>query len=502
MSLGTKLFLWLATPLILLLTLAAYADERENRDRLRAELAREGRAITRTVQLAIEDALRDRQLADVRDLVNEISGYEKVLGVRLFDAQGHVRFQAASLDSFPFQRYDELQQVFATRASIESNRRIASHPAMSFLSPLIAVDGTLLGAVQVLQLESYIEEDVRATRRSIAGLTAALILATGLVLSLVTRYAVSRPIDRLVSVVRAVGRGETSAHVTFHGKDELGRLASEWNAMCDRLEVARASLEREQLERSRVEADLRKAEHLASVGRLAAGLAHEIGTPLNVITGRSELLLRRVGENRSAQENLRIVLAQADRISGIVRRMLDFAKAQELALGPVDLGRLLTRVREYLGHRFDQEGVRCTLDVSAGLPSVNGDEERLVDVFMNLAVNAIDAMPSGGRLDLSVRAERRSRPGDELLRDVVVAQVRDDGQGIAPADLERIFDPFYTTKEIGKGTGLGLSLSYGIIREHDGWMEVESALGHGTTISVVVPAAAAASAARYDRSRA
>ena len=487
MSLGTKLFLWLATPLILLLTLAAYADERENRERLRAELAREGRAITRTVQLAIEDALRDRQLADVRDLVNEISGYEKVLGVRLFDAQGHVRFQAAALDSFPFERFDELQRVFATRAPIESNRRIASQPAMSFISPLIAVDGTLLGAVQVLQLESYIEEDVRATRRSIAGLTAALILATGLVLSLVTRYAVSRPIDRLVSAVRAVGRGDTSAHVAAQGKDELGRLAAEFNAMCDRLDTARASLEREQLERSRVEGELRKAEHLGSVGRLAAGLAHELGTPLNVITGRSELLLRRVGDNQVAAENLRIVLAQADRISGIVRRMLDFAKAQELSLTAVDLGRLLGRVREYLSHRFDEDGIRCSLEVADDLPTVMGDEERLVDVFMNLAVNAIDAMPRGGRLHLSVARERRSRPGDEEARDVVAARVRDDGQGIPPEALERIFDPFYTTKEIGKGTGLGLSLSYGIVREHDGWMEVESEPGRGTTIAVLLP---------------
>ena len=487
MSLGTKLFLWLASPLVLLLMLAAYADERENRIRLREELAREGRAISRTVQLAIEDALRDRQLSDIRDLVDEISGYEKVLGVRLFDAKGNVSYQAASLDSFPFALRDDLEGVFDSRQAIESNRRIGANPAMSFIRPLLGVDGSLQGAVQVIQLESYIEEDVRATRRSIAGLTAALICATAIILSLGTRYTVSRPIERLMTGVREVGRRGTARRVEADGSDELARLATEFNAMCERLDAARASLLLEQGERLRVEADLRKMEHLASVGRLAAGLAHEIGTPLNVIAGRSELLLRRLPEEKVAAENLRIVMAQVDRISAIVRRMLDFAKAQELNLAPVDLAHLLERVREYLAVRFEENGVDCTLLLPPNLPAVRGDADRLIDVFLNLAVNAVDAMPEGGDLTIHATVEERVPPGRDTGRASVVVRFIDTGCGIDASALERIFDPFYTTKEVGKGTGLGLSVSYGVVREHDGWFEVRSAIGEGTTMSVVLP---------------
>jgi signal transduction histidine kinase len=241
-------------------------------------------------------------------------------------------------------------------------------------------------------------------------------------------------------------------------------------------------------ERRRIEISLRNAERLASVGRLAAGLAHEIGTPLNVIVGRAESLRKKLQGNEPAERNLQIITGQIERIATTVKGMLDYSRSREVRLSPTALTDVLGKVIEFLEDRFLNTSIRVETDFKRTCPLVHADADRLYEVFLNLAVNAIDAMPSGGTLSVKVGAEIRphaERPGPE--RPFAVVSFEDQGFGIAPGDLERIFDPFFTTKEVGKGTGLGLSISYGIVREHGGWIQVRSTVGTGTAITVFLP---------------
>jgi two-component system NtrC family sensor kinase len=291
--------------------------------------------------------------------------------------------------------------------------------------------------------------------------------------------------------------------VPIRRRDELGRLTQEFNAMCERLEAARGSLLQAQEEQRRMEARLREAERIAAMGKIAAGLAHEVGTPLNVISGRTEALLRSGATGEPGARHLKVISGQIRRIARIVRGMLDFGRAREPHLTPTELGDVLEKVLELLEDRFAERGIAVRVVSAPRVPGVLADADQLQEVFLNIALNAVDAMPHGGTLTIEAgMATRRppvlpaSGPGAgpaapsgaaEEPRAYASVAIGDTGVGIAEENLGRLFDPFFTTKEVGQGTGLGLSVAYGIVRDHGGWIDVESEKGHGTRVTVFLP---------------
>jgi signal transduction histidine kinase len=276
--------------------------------------------------------------------------------------------------------------------------------------------------------------------------------------------------------------------VRVRRQDELGRLAGEFNTMRQRLAAAHERLAASQRARRRIESDLRRAEQLASLGRFAAGVAHEIGTPLNVISGRAETLLQRLRGDAAGERGLGIISEQIDRISRIVRGVLDFARARELRIVPTDLGRTIGAVVALVEEQFQVRGITVEVVVAPALPMLAADPDQLHQVFLNLVVNAGDAMPAGGRLRVAAQLAERSGPEPgAAVRPCLAVAFEDTGTGIAPGNLERVFEPFFTTKEVGGGTGLGLAISYGIVREHGGWIDITSSVGSGTCVTVCLP---------------
>jgi signal transduction histidine kinase len=495
MTLGTRLTLSLAGPLILVMALFGYIDQRNSRSLLQDELAREGRALARTVQLAMEDALRDRQIEDVRALVNKVTGYERVLGLRIFNEQGTIIYEPPDLTAYPFVAESSLRAALQSGRPSEALSRIGDQPVLTFIVPLRDPKGQTIGALQLLQLESYVDEDARASRNSIATLTVCMILITTVIVSLVTRVSVARPIADLAQSFREVGSGDLKALVPARRGDEFGRLAQEFNGMCERLQASQRSLLDAQEERRRMEARLRHAERLASLGRLAAGLAHEIGTPLNVIGGRAERLLRALADNEPATRSLKIICAQMERIARIVRGMLDFARVHEPRLARVDVAPILGRALELFGQKFEEAQVRLISSIPEDESGVMVDADQIHQVFLNLCANALDAMPGGGTLHVSAaQVERRHPEGSGGIRPFLAVTFADTGAGIAPENLDKVFDPFFTTKDVGRGTGLGLSVSYGIVREHGGFFDIESEPDRGTRLTVYLPAVTGAAA--------
>jgi signal transduction histidine kinase len=490
LRIGLRLTLSLIVPLVALTVVIGVLYGRRSQRILHEELAKEGRAISLVVQIAITDYFVHDQLFEIEELVDRVTNYEHVLGLRVFDPVGRLVYQSASLKPYPFQSSRQLRTVLAERKSAMTHRTVGRETAVGTIVPLIDDGGRLRGAVQVLQLESYIHQDMAATFNFILILILSMAAAIVAIVLVVTRMSITRPIADLVGSFREVSVRGVPAGVPIHAEDEFGWLAREFNGMCDRLHSARLSLIAEQDHRRDIETRLRNAERLAGLGRLAAGLAHEIGTPLNVISGRAESLLRASRGNELAERHLRIITSQTERITRIVRDMLDFARKKPARRVELDLRDPIHDVLELLEEQFQKRQIEVHVEPADGLAAINGDPDQLQQVFLNLTLNAMDAMPAGGELRIASSLELLSNPERGGPPQLCIAVCFEDfGSGILAQDRNHVFDPFFTTKEAGQGTGLGLAVSYGIIEEHGGWFDLRSELGQGTRITVILPVA-------------
>jgi PAS domain S-box-containing protein len=238
--------------------------------------------------------------------------------------------------------------------------------------------------------------------------------------------------------------------------------------------------------RIRLEEQLQHSEKMASIGILAAGVAHEVNTPLTGISSYTQMLREQIKPEDLRYPLLEKIEKQTFRAAKIINNLLNFSRSGSADLERLDLNKLLLDVVSLLEHQLERNRVKVLKQFAEDLPSVRGNENRLQQVFFNLILNARDAMPSGGWLTLVTRSDD----------DTVIVEVKDTGHGIERGDIRRIYDPFFTTKGIGRGTGLGLSVSYGILQEHGGAIFVESVPGKGTTFQVALPATPTAEAAR------
>ena len=230
---------------------------------------------------------------------------------------------------------------------------------------------------------------------------------------------------------------------------------------------------------------------------MAAGLAHEIGTPLNVVTGRAELLASGKLDSKATRVSAQAIQSEAQRITRIVRELLDFARQNTPQRSCQNLNELITTTRELMETVAIKHHTNLHLSLPDSQLSANIDAGQIQQVLTNLIINAIQSAGNDGNVTITLTNAERKTPGNEggtnnIYRTVIIA---DDGEGISAEDREHIFEPFFTTKDVGEGTGLGLSISHGIIQEHGGWIEVESSEGQGSAFSIFLPASANANQA-------
>ncbi|MBL0221052.1 MAG: HAMP domain-containing protein [Myxococcales bacterium] len=317
-----------------------------------------------------------------------------------------------------------------------------------------------------------------------------VLVTTVMVGALASRF-VSRPITKLLRGIDDVAKGDLSHVILSERDDEIGAIATRFNEMTYSLRESRAETQRQNDEKLHLEQRLGQTEKLATIGQLAAEIAHEVGTPLNVIAGRARSIQKKSKDPEAVEKNAEIVAEQTARITRIIQRLLDFTRrkvgATERAM--VNLNELTTKTLELLSGQFSVAKVKTRVERSDDLPTVAGDSDRLQQVLINLLLNAVQAMPEGGSLSVETKVVRRTRPGLETNADqaFVSCSVSDTGVGIPPAIKDKIFDPFYTTKEGSGGTGLGLAVCSGIVKEHDGWIEVDDHAGGGTVFRVFLP---------------
>ncbi len=306
---------------------------------------------------------------------------------------------------------------------------------------------------------------------------------------------VGRPMRSLADKARRVSKGDYSGPLQIAQRDEIGQLATEMNHMCDELLVARDRLQLEITARSNAQDALRHADRLTTVGLLAAGIAHELGTPLNVVAMRARMISTgEVHGGGEVKSNAEIIHQQAAQMTRIIRQLLDFARRETPKMTRFSLDQVAAQSVAML-HPLAEKG-GCTLAVAPS-PSVeiDGDPNQLQQVIANLVINSVQAMPRGGAVTLSVAKVRATPPADLGGPEAPYARldVHDHGSGISPEVLPRIFEPFFTTKPVGDGNGLGLPVAWGILKDHRGWIAVDSKPGLSTTFSLFLPLERAAS---------
>jgi signal transduction histidine kinase len=277
--------------------------------------------------------------------------------------------------------------------------------------------------------------------------------------------------------------------------DEVGTLANRFNAMTNYLREAREEEARANTARLALETRLRHSEKLATMGQMAAEIAHEVGTPLNVIGGRARSLAKRAGDPAEVQKNSEIITTQVDRITKIIRQVLDFSRKSRPTLTQVDAGKIMKEAVDFMDETLKRRHVTTDARIQPDLPLIPGDPDEIQQVCLNLLMNAAHAMPDGGTLSVVVDKVVRRKEGLALAQpsQYLLLQISDTGAGVPPADREKIFEAFFTTKDTGEGTGLGLAVSKGIVKDHDGWIEVDGRAQGGAVFRVFLPAGALSS---------
>jgi two-component system NtrC family sensor kinase len=346
-------------------------------------------------------------------------------------------------------------------------------------------------ALGYLEFSESLEDVEQYTRQTIYQTIALLgaMLACGGFVTLVAVKLLGRPLEQLIEKTERIGAGDFSGPLELKGYSELSQLAEALNRMCLQLADSQTRIQEESSARLATVEQLRHADRLKTVGRLASGLAHELGTPLNVVSGRAELIASGSLPADDVAASARAIKKEADRMAAIIRQLMDFARRGAPRRGTTDLQVIARQAVDLLGPLAHKRNV--TLQVEGGgrpLP-VHVDSGQIQQVLTNLIDNAMQALPQGGPVTLELGEATRCSPEatDDQPANYCWIAVRDAGQGIEPADLEHIFEPFFTTKNVGEGTGLGLSVSFGIVQDHDGWIDVTSTPGQGSRFTVYLP---------------
>jgi signal transduction histidine kinase len=458
-----SLKLGLATALGISATLAAYGSVRVGHEMamMETDMRRDHENFGRALALAARAVARRHGFAEAREMIEAANSMEPRLTIEFVEG--------------PAPR--------AVSQKVGLWAILSSAP----LPELVSYVATDVGRTAHLQMSEKRQEQREYVRGSIYRLASTMMglmaVSTAIIFSL-GFWFLGRPLRLLVAKVRKIGEGDLSGELTLRQSDEMGVLAREVNAMCERLSEAQKRLLAEGEARVRAIEQLRHAERLGTLGRLAAGVAHELGTPLNVVTAQAKMIATGESEGDEVRADAQVILGQSERMAHIISQLLDFTRQRRSDRRQEDVRAVVSAALHVLAPLASRAHVRCTL--APGPPMLACiDPMQIQQVVTNLTVNAVQAQPKGGEVRVSVEAEDGSASS-------VVVHVEDHGEGMPPEVVERIFEPFFTTKDVGQGSGLGLSVAHGIVEEHGGHITVTSSVGKGTTFCVFLPTGAAA----------
>ncbi len=484
-GLGNKLTWYLLLGVLTVTGLDLFFSLRRTRQNLLSDVRREVIAIARTLQVTLAVAGDDDPERYFVQLEPRISSFENILGVVFYNQTGQIVAMSAPVQGHALPPVDVVT-VMATRTPIEGFFQEGGEERYYRIEPIESSSGEGIAAFLIVEDFPVFNREMRGRMFQTLQTLLLLLVVLALIVSVVIRHSVTRPLRAVTQRITAIGQGHFQQRLRLSRQDEIGELALAFDQMSGQLEAAQRLLVIENEEKLRLERALRHSEKLAALGHLASRLAHEIGTPLNVIQMRAEQLLQRETQSARDRAFLNVIVAQIERISRFIRQLLTLARRPELQLRLVSLNDIIQRTWDVLGDRSGDLQVEMTTELAESLPLVQGDADQLQQVLLNLTINALHAVGEDGRVHVRTRVVHDDH--GEHPRAVEVS-VTDNGPGIPCDQLSRIFDPFFTTKDAGGGTGLGLAISREIVASHQGEIHVETTPDKGSCFIVTFPVA-------------
>jgi len=525
-TLSVKLNLLLLGAMVVIFALLGYVNVRLHRQHLEQNTLASAERISDVIKQGTTDYMLRNDREGLYRSISTMASEPGIEKIRIFDQEGRITYTTSSAeqsrvvdksaeacyachaqsqplarlnrpDRFRIYRNGGGHRVLGVITPIEnrpacSNAACHAHPAEQQI--LGVLDTNLSLAKADVQL-------AESSRRMILYTACALLLIAVLTWFLVWEV-VARPVTALTRGTERLAQGDLGYQIEVESRDEIGELARSFNAMSSQLksehnenvawtQTLEQRVEQKTRELKRAHEHALHTEKMASIGKMAAVLAHEINNPLSGILTYAKLLRKWIGNEDAGKsrrtdicDSLDLIASESRRCGDLVKNLLTFSRTTPMNLQPTNLNRVLEQALRLVQHQLDLGNVQVQAQLDQSLPNATCDGAQIEQVLLALIMNALDAMPQGGNLWLTTAMD----PDQEIVRIVV----RDDGTGISPEILPRLFEPFLTTKETGKGVGLGLAIARSILERHNGNIEVQSELGRGTTFTLALPCEAEA----------
>lgn len=523
-SLKLKIAVYLVFVLSIAVLLFTLMVVRNNRDELLSQAIDHASQLSEVIMNGTRLAMENNLPEDINRVVSDVGAIESIDRVRILGKDGRVihssrpeeigtmvdqeaesclgchlderSMEAAPLIGRPrfFTSPDGTRLLGSTAVirneSTCSNAACHAHPA----------EETVLGVLDIVSPLEPIYSTIRRSTIAIIALSLGFVILAAILVSVAVQRIIYAPLDDLKKGAARLGDGDLDHPIPVRSGDELGQLARAFNSMMEALKRSRDQLEgwgrtlEQKVEEAtrelrQAQAETARSEKLASVGLLAAGIAHELNNPLTGVLTFSHLVRKELPDGSPEAEDLDLVIQETKRCAAIIRRLLDFAREKTPEKTYADVNQMIEECTQLINQSAHMADIGIVTELNSELPAVWMDADLVKQVIMNMLVNAQHAIGKDGTINVSTRL-REAPPeagAQKAGSPMVEISIRDNGCGISEENLTRIFDPFFTTKGVGKGTGLGLSVSHGTIEAHRGTIEVESKVGEGTEFRICLP---------------
>lgn len=454
---------------------------------LLADLERAANQLSATIKSSTRDDMMLNRPEDVHRIISTIGAQEGIGKVRIFNKEGRIILSTDESEKgrmvdkkteacYMCHAADQPLERLAVSQRVRTFGNGAGPKTFGIIDPIYNEPGCwqsschahpqtqkVLGVLDITMSMADVERAERDARARLVTFALIAIAATSLMIYWLVGRIVLQPVRKLAAVTRKVADGDLSQKVEVGTRDEIGKLGESFNEMMQNLADAQRQL--------------LQANKLASVGRLAAGVAHEINNPLTGVLTYSSFLLKRAEKDSEMKEDLEVIVRETKRCREIVKGLLDFSRQTVSEKRPTSVNDVVNDACRIVKNPLSMQKAAIALNLGENLPQVHADPGRMQQVLVNLLVNGGDAMAdAGGTITVTT----------DLVEDGVRIRVADTGSGIEPADLDKIFEPFFSTKGT-RGNGLGLAIVWGIVEEHGGRLTVDSEVGKGATFTILLP---------------
>jgi len=525
-SLGFKVGMYLVAALTVAVFLFTFMVVRNNREELLQQAISHAAQLSEVITKSTRFAMLQNQPSYVNQIIRDVGAQYDIDRVRILSKNGKVIHSSneTEIGSMVDQEAESCLACHMDKKSMSESpmvgrprfftspdgRRMLGSTAVINNEPNCSNGGchahppeqTVLGVLDIVYPLDQIDKTIRANTFTIIGLSLGFLIFAAFLVSVLIQRVVYRPLGDLKDGAARLAEDDLEKRIPVRSDDELGQLAESFNTMTLALRRSREELrewgrtleqkvEEATLELHLAQAEAARGEKLASVGLLAAGIAHELNNPLTGVLTFSHLVRKQLPDDSPEAEDLDLVIQETKRCATIIRRLLDFAREKTPEKKYSDINRLVEETAQLIGQSAQVADIDIITDLDEQLPAVWIDEDLVKQVIMNMLVNAQHSIEGGGAITIRTRVregeDRQGADAEAGLEPMVEITINDTGCGISKDNLQRIFDPFFTTKGVGKGTGLGLSVSHGTIEAHGGQIEVESRVGVGTEFRVYIP---------------